>query len=52
MNSSLRTDLAIENAEMFHEQEELQGICIREEDGRRAEVQKKDFPFFYVGGIL
>ena len=39
MNSSLRTDLAIENAEMFHAQEELQGSCIREEDGRRAGIR-------------
>ena len=41
MNSSVRTDLAIENAEMFQETEELQGIRIEEERGQVSDVYKR-----------
>ncbi len=39
MNSSVRTDLAIENAEMFQETEELQGIRIEEETGQVSGIR-------------
>ncbi|MEI3266952.1 MAG: GPR endopeptidase [Frisingicoccus sp.] len=39
MNSSARTDLAIENAEMFQETEELQGIRIEEETGQVSGIR-------------
>ena len=39
MNSSVRTDLAIENAEMFQETEELQGIRIEEERGQVSGIR-------------
>lgn len=39
MNSSVRTDLAIENAEMFSEKEELQGIRIQEEKGKVSGIR-------------
>ena len=39
MNSSVRTDLAIENAEMFQETEELQGIRIEEEVGQVSGIR-------------
>ena len=39
MNSSVRTDLAIENAEMFRETEELQGIRIEEERGQVSGIR-------------
>lgn len=39
MNPAVRTDLAIENAEMFQETEELQGIRIEEEVGRTSGIR-------------
>lgn len=39
MNPTVRTDLAIENAEMFQETEELQGIRIEEEVGRTSGIR-------------
>lgn len=39
MNPAVRTDLAIENAEMFRETEELQGIRIEEEVGRTSGIR-------------
>lgn len=39
MNPSVHTDLAIENAEMFQEREELQGIRIEEEVGQVSGIR-------------
>lgn len=39
MNPSIRTDLAIENAEMFQGAEELQGVSITEENGRTSGIR-------------
>lgn len=39
MNSHLRSDLAIENAEMFHESEALQGVRIVEENGKISGIR-------------
>lgn len=39
MNSPVRTDLAIENAEMFQTEEELQGISITEESGQGSGIR-------------
>lgn len=39
MNQSIRTDLAIENAEMFQETEELRGISIHEEIGQKSGIR-------------
>ena len=39
MNHPVRTDLAIENAEMFQETEELQGISIHEETGKKSGIR-------------
>lgn len=39
MKRHFRTDLAIENAEMFQESEELQGIRIQEETGRISGIR-------------
>lgn len=39
MNASLRSDLAIENAEMFNETEELKGIHIHEEVGKVSRIR-------------
>lgn len=38
MNSPVRTDLAIENAEMFQESDELRGVSISEEKGKVSEI--------------
>ena len=42
MNNPIRTDLAIENAEMFQERENLQGVSIHE--GGRQKIRHPDNP--------
>ena len=38
MNSSVRSDLAIESAEMFNKTEKLRGVRIYEEDGKTSGI--------------
>lgn len=38
MNSSVRSDLAIESAEMFNKTEKLRGVRIYEEEGKTSDI--------------